>query len=94
MSMSGLGGSEEVGVAPDAPLAVGAATERGEDIACVFADMAAFDWGDGDFEEVPAEGEIAADGDLLEAGAALDGGDLRHGSKCGGELVAAHGGAA
>ena len=89
-----LGGGEEVGVAPDAPLAVGAAAEGGEDVAGVLADFAAFDGGEGDFEEVPADGEIAADGDLLHVGAALERGDLHHGAKCGGELVAAHGRAA
>src|SRR5258705_7404070 len=89
-----LGGGEEIGVAPDAPLAVGAATERGEDVACVLADLAAFDWGEGYFEEVPADGDVSADGDLLDVGAAFDRGDLHHGAKSGGELVAAHGCAA
>jgi hypothetical protein len=63
-----LGGGKEVGVAPDAPLAVGATAEGGEDVAGVFADVAAFVGGEGDFEEVPADGEISADGDLLDVG--------------------------
>jgi hypothetical protein len=51
-----LCGGEEVGVAPDAPLAVGAATERGEGVAGVFASLASGDRGKRYFEEVPADG--------------------------------------
>jgi hypothetical protein len=36
------GGDEKIGVAPDAPLAVGAAAEDGEDVACVLASLTAF----------------------------------------------------
>src|SRR5260370_25880000 len=89
-----LGGGEEVGVAPDAPLAVAATTQCGEDVACVLAGFATFDWGEGDFEEVPTDGEVAADVDLLRAGTAFDRGDLHHGAKSGHELLSAHGGAA
>ena len=89
-----LGGGEEVGVAPDAPLAVGAAAEDGEDVAGVFAGFAAFDGGEGDFEEVPADGQVALDGDLLDVRAAVDGCDVDHGAEVFGELFAAHGCAA
>ena len=50
---------EEVGVARDAPLAVGAAAEGGEGVAGVFDGFAAFDGGEVDFEEIPADGEVA-----------------------------------
>jgi hypothetical protein len=85
-----LGGGEEVGVAPDAPLAVGAATERGEDVASVFAGFASGDGCKRYFEKVPAYGEIAADGDLLNVGAALESDELRHGAESRGELLATH----
>ena len=49
---------EEVGVARDAPLAVGAAAEGGESVAGVFDGFAAFDGGEVDFEEIPADGEV------------------------------------
>jgi hypothetical protein len=62
-------------------LPVTATTQRGEDVACVLACLAAFDGEEGDLEEVSADGEIAADGDLLHVGATLDGGDLHHGAK-------------
>jgi hypothetical protein len=82
---------EKVGVAPDAPLAVGAATKRGEGVACMFDGFATLDGREIDFEEVPADGEIAIDGDLLNVGAAGEA-DLRdHRFEADGELVAMHG---
>jgi hypothetical protein len=57
-------------------LAVGSAAEGGEDVAGVLTDVAAFVRSEGDLEEVPADGEVSADGDLLDVGADSEGCDL------------------
>src|SRR5271170_5814029 len=81
---------EEIGVAPDAPLAVGTATESAERVAGMFAGFSAFDGGEGDLEEIPAEGEVAAYRDLLDVGAAGEMDHLDHCRKGRSKLFAAH----
>ncbi len=72
-----LGGSEHVGVAPDAPLAVGSAAKDGEGVAGALDGLASCKGRDLDFEEIPADGKIAVDGDLLHVGADFDADCLR-----------------
>ncbi len=85
------GWCDEVGVAPDAPSAVGSSAEDSEDVSRVFAGFASFDWREGDLEEVPANSKVAVDGDLLHVGAAFDGDHFNGGSKLSDEFFPAHG---
>src|ERR1700733_234638 len=81
---------EEVGVAPDAPLTVCSTTKRGEGVAGVFAGFASGNGSKRYFEEVPADGEIAADSDLLHVGATFDRDDLYGGAELCRELFTTH----